>query len=526
MKKIVFLLVITFLGTTQSFGIIRYVTPTGSGTFDGTSWANAQSGNNLQATINASGTGDEVWVADGVYYTTSTSNRDISFSMKNEVTIYGSFSGTEALLSERDLSSGLGSILSGEIGGAGSADNAYKVISNSNLLNTAIIDGFIIEAANDNRSPTNAGNGLGGGIYNHGYGAGAICHPIIRNCLIRNNFASWGAGAFNNGYAGGNAEPTYINCIFYQNHAYIEAGGMDSYGVGGNASPTLFNCIFDSNTSATNVGAMYCWGGNTNGNANPILENCVFVNNSAQNGYCGAIISSNLDENGISSSGTSNVTLKNCILWNNSASGSAPQFYIRGSGASIVATHSNIDLTGQTSPHVISGAGTGNIHTDPLFLNINLGQGMDGNWMTQDDGLQLQNTSPCINSGNNSGVNTTDILLNSRIFNTTVDMGAYEFSSTSTFNLDAEKNLNSNIHLSPNPTKNLQNLIFTTGAASNMEITLYAINGQFIKSIFNGPLSAGQNNVLIDLTQELQGIYFLGLKTDNEYYIQKVIRTE
>jgi len=93
-----------------------------------------------------------------------TNNRTISFSMKNGVTIYGSFVGTETLVSQRILTNGLTSILSGEIGAAGIADNSYKVIYNEQLDNTAIIDGFIVRDGNDDRSPNSAGNGLAGGI--------------------------------------------------------------------------------------------------------------------------------------------------------------------------------------------------------------------------------------------------------------------------------------------------------------------------------------------------------------------------
>lgn len=406
----------------------RFVTPSGSGLMNGTSWANAFPGASLQAAINISAPGDEVWVAGGTYFPTATTNREISFSMRNGVSIYGSFAGTETQLSQRVWPGGLTSILSGEIGGAGIADNSYKVIYNQLLNNTAILDGFIIRDGNDNRSPTSAGNGLGGGVYNHGFNPGGFCHPVIRNCLFTQNTASWGGGAFNNGYNGGNTQPTYISCVFYQNHALIEAGGMDSYGVGGNASPTIFNSIFYDNTAATNVGAMYAWGGG-GGTSNPVLINCVFANNRALNGYGGAFIADNLDENGITSSGACTVTLQNCIVWNNTATGISPQFHTRGTGAQVVATYSNINLTGQNSPHIITGPGTGNLNADPMFTNIALGAGLDGNWMNFDDGLQLQNSSPCINTGNNTGVALTDILSNNRIISSIVDLGAYEFNT-------------------------------------------------------------------------------------------------
>jgi hypothetical protein len=204
---------------------------------------------------------------------------------------------------------------------------------------------------------------------------------------------------------------------------------MDSYGIGGNASPTIINSIFYGNTSATNVGAMYAWGGGTGGNYHPMLINCVFANNTATNGYGGAFIADNSDQTGGGSSGSCTVTLQNCVVWNNTATGAGQQFHIRGTGAQVIATYSDIDLAGQSAPHVISGLGTGNLNTPPQFIDILNALGIDNCWLTSDDGLQLQTTSPLINVGNSAGAPTVDILGVSHVGNP--DIGAYEYQSTS-----------------------------------------------------------------------------------------------
>lgn len=421
MKKTILLSVLLIAIAIQTYGTILYVTPLGAGALDGTSWANAFPGDLLQVAINASGVGDEVWVATGTYLTTPTANRAISFSMKNGVTIYGSFAGTESLLTQRVLTSGLTSTLSGEIGVVGIGDNSYHTVHNTGLNNTAIIDGFIIRDANDNR-PVSLTNGLGGGIFNQGSGPGGQCSPTIRNCVITNNQAVFGAGIFNDGYNGGNASPIITQCVIDNNLATDGGGGLDNFGVSGTASPIITNCVFYNNTAMDKAGAMFCWGG-TGGNANPVVLNTVFVNNVAVEG--GAVVSSRLNLGGGGSSGNSNPSFRNCIFWGNTASVTGPQFFNIG-GATFVATYSDINLTGQLSPHIVSGSATGNINTNPLFSNIAFGAGVDGNWITSDDGLQLQSSSPCINVGDNTGVPLTDILSNNRIVNSIVDMGTYE----------------------------------------------------------------------------------------------------
>jgi len=414
---------ISFFIYEHSYAVTRFVTQSGAGSRNGSSWSNALPDSLLQSAINSSTSGDEVWVASGTYRTTNTSNRNISFSMRNGVSIYGSFLGTETLLTQRIFQCGPGSILSGEIGAAGIFDNSYHVISNVNLNSSAVIDGFTIRDANDNR-PATMTNGLGGGIYNNGGFSSGLCSPTIRNCLIINNQAVFGAGIFNSGHSGGNSNPSIINCIIANNNALDGGGGIDNFGLGGNSSPSIINSIVYNNTANT-AGGMYCWGGNAGGNSNPIILNCAFINNRALSGNAGAIIADNSNSSGGGSSGTSNPVLKNTILWGNTASLTGPQFFIKGTGI-FTATYSDIDLTNQNFPHIISGSGTGNQNSNPMLVSISNGIGADNCWYTGDDGLRLSSSSPCINAGDNSGVTSLDIISNPRIITLTVDMGPYE----------------------------------------------------------------------------------------------------
>jgi len=86
---------------------------------DGTTWGSAF--NTLQDALDDASSGDQIWVAEGVYFpdegSSETNNeRSSTFLLISGVEIYGGFDGTEASLSERDISAHP-TILSGDIDG-------------------------------------------------------------------------------------------------------------------------------------------------------------------------------------------------------------------------------------------------------------------------------------------------------------------------------------------------------------------------------------------------------------------------
>uniref|UniRef100_UPI00301C6E3A beta strand repeat-containing protein n=1 Tax=Emticicia sp. 17c TaxID=3127704 RepID=UPI00301C6E3A len=353
-----------------------YVNKSNSSSGDGLSWATAY--NDLQTALIAATTNDTLWVAKGTYYpTTNATDRGASFTMKNDVAIYGGFSGNESRLSDRSIATNA-TILSGDIdqndGENNFTGNSYNVIINGNTTtNTAVLDGFIISGG--------YGSTHGGAVYNDGNDG--ICNPVFRNCIFRYNAASRG-GAVGNYANNGSASPTFTNCVFYENKAMF-------------------------NGALSNGGAMFCQDG-----ATATLTNCTFSKNNAL-GKGGAIASG-------TNSGSPKITLVNCIIWGNSASLSGNQIYNYASIYNLSNTIleggiSGISFLGNNMENNDNG---GNIYTDPLFTDAANGD------------FTLKPCSPGIDVGV-SGGNTpdTDILGNPRfdvtgVGTTTIDLGAYE----------------------------------------------------------------------------------------------------
>ena len=157
-----------------------------SGSNDGNSWENAFT--DLQSAINTATSGDEIWVAAGTY--TPGTTREDSFQLKDGVTIYGAFAGTEDSLDQRDIKTNV-TILSGDIGTTNdNSDNSHTVVKLSSN-STATLDGFTIQDGNNTRTDDNSDDG--GGVYNAG-------NLTLKNVVVRDNKAADdGGGIRNNG---------------------------------------------------------------------------------------------------------------------------------------------------------------------------------------------------------------------------------------------------------------------------------------------------------------------------------------
>jgi len=309
---------------------ILYVNDNAAGANDGTSWADAYT--DLQSALNSPCPGiTQIWVAEGTYKPTSGTDRTNSFVMKNGVEILGGFPNTgDPGLGDRNPDPATnGTVLSGDIGGAGNGDNSYHVIFNnfssgSPLTGTAVLDGFTVTGG---YASDVAPHCHGGGMYN------LYASPTVTNCIFFNNtarrsaatsFDSRGGGMYNSYSA-----PSVSYCTFSNNEARAVNSSGTSRGGGmfnEHATMTISHCTFSNNTTPNSDEDTY-GGGMCNLNMTIEITDCAFSGNAACFG--GGVYHE-----------ASAITVKNCTFSGNSldtypggVNGSG--MYISGSSGSV-----------------------------------------------------------------------------------------------------------------------------------------------------------------------------------------------
>ncbi len=78
----------------------------------------------------------------------------------------------------------------------------------------------------------------------------------------------------------------------------------------------------------------------------------------------------------------------------------------------------------------------------------------------------------------------------------------------------------------PNPTNKLADLVFNITESNNIVLSLYNMNGQLIKSIYQGQKPKGTYSYQIDLSNFSNGVYILTLQTNQRKYSQKIIKLD
>jgi len=357
-----------------------YVKFDATGTESGSSWTNAYAGEDgLQQALGNVGC-TSIWVAAGTYKP-GTSSTD-TFQLKNNVSIYGGFNGTETALNDRAIVQNE-TFLSGEIGNTSSvSDNSYHVVTGSGTDSTAVLNGFTIQGGYaDGGSPNNSG----GGIYiNSGT-------PSIQNVILEDNYAlGAGGGMYINNSNFGLTALSFLN-----NEAVTAGGGLYNL----SSDITLSNSTFWRNKSA-NGAAIF------NNGSSPTFNNLTIYEHPYGGSTTAAIHNTN----------STHLTMHNSIIWDtftgldvyvHTDSIATITYSVIEDGCPSQATCTNIITTEPTT-----------YNTSPRFHG--------GNMKVK----ALQSYSSAINAGDNATCASQDQRGFSRAGQGACDIGAYEFYPT------------------------------------------------------------------------------------------------
>jgi hypothetical protein len=428
-KSFVLLLVVLLLHTSAN-ATIWYVNINATGLNNGTSWANAYTDFNPGI-----GSNDTVWVANGVYKPTTTTDRSVSFQFQTRK-VFGGFVGNETSLNQRDYST-FQTVLSGDIGVPGdSTDNSYHVVRVSYAAG-GLIDGFKITGGNANSNVNYDGHG--GGIFLEF----PLYEVLLNNCLISGNTAITGAGlasaagflhinncTFRDNYASAQGGALGLinlaggcwlqGCSFYNNRT-----GGDGGAIAFKTGMKILQCIFSGNQATGSGGAMYSY--SLIGSPSVTMGNSLFVGNTAASSsalfmldsavssiyskieYC--TFSGNKSISGRAVSLNSGAILKNSIVWGNETGGAEQINLVNGR------SHNIIENSTSTA---------NNTYTfDPQFVNPGLAANAPFN--ATDYNYWLSSGSPAIDTGTTAVTNYShDLDGTARILGLQPDLGCYE----------------------------------------------------------------------------------------------------
>jgi len=436
MKKLILLFAVTCLSL-SSFSITTiYVKSDGSGTADGLSWANAVTLDQGRTLANYYNT-LAIPVANQIWMKAGTYNLTAAFLINIPLTIYGGFAGAEANLTDRNW------VINQTIL---NQTAALQVIW-SNVEKDVLLDGLILQGGNP------PGNGACGQI---------TSGTTLRNCIIRNNKAvtvAKFAVFLTNVPAGATKKITLDNCLIVNNETAV--------------SPSVFNIVTTSQVDITNTTIANNFSQATNAtgaviaitNGAPIVN---MYNNIIYNNKTGSATAQSVT--------TTTMTTGAKVVYNNAWDVAT---------ANTTATAGNIVLAYSPFVSATGFVGAANASTQ-LLTDINAAN------------FKLATGSTCINTGNNTyATATTDLAGDTRIQNTTVDMGAYEFSTTAGISYQTIEN----------PIRAFNNQLVVPDHFINRTLSIYNIQGQLVQVIKKATTLNSLNT---------KGI--LLLKVDNETY--------
>jgi hypothetical protein len=383
----------------------------------------------IQAAINAATNGQTVLVSAGTY------RENINFlgkaitvtSASGPATtiIDGSSNGTVVTF---DTNESISSVLNGFTIQNGSASfigsgvyisNSSPTITNNKIINNTGCEGIGIGVQSgspviqgnliDHNTVTTCSGGDGAGILL----GGSAAAQILNNTITNNSTSSgWGGGIWMNGAGTPTIRGNFIsgNSVSGISPAAVGAG----IGMVNDSDPLIIENVIVGNTADSGAGVSALVPSGAQG---PTLINNTIANNTARQSTGSAILMNGFDSQSVLVNNIAAAPSGQEAVTCDSTYGAASPYFAYNDAYSggQQAWGGSCDFTSHP----------GNISTDPLFANLTVSN------------FHLLPTSPAIDTGFNGAPDlpTTDFDGNNRIFNATVDMGAYEYSGLTTYTL-------------------------------------------------------------------------------------------
>jgi len=477
----------------------------------------------IQAGTDSAAVGDTVLVACGIYYeyergdaecVTIDAQRD--FNNPGHVLICDGDSTTYIM--------GL-TLMNGHVPhyGGGLSCSGNVVISNCDIVgNYAEMAGGGVSCVN---SPSFTDCGFYGNMTDGSGGGLAGGNPVLTRCHFSGNTSANGsAGAlvagnlknindctFVRNYAhlvGGAIEGdnlTFKKCIFVDNYAIHYGGAIHCLNI------ELDSCTFyDNECDISYGGAMYIYGGVSK------ISNCTFYNNGAPDG---GVIYSDGDSTIIENSTfSSNSVIENGIIYCRDSS-----FILKNSIIAFSTKGEAIFCEGLTDVSLTCCDIYGNEDGD--WVGCIAGQyGINGNFSTdplfcQPDSLDFHLAA------------LSDCLPENNWFNCGVLIGAIGLGCDALVGVNDENKKNEHLYLMqnhPNPFNPTTTISFSLPERNKATLSVFNLEGKLVKTLVNGVLEAGQNQIAWDGTnssgnQVASGVYFYSLKAGNSTLTKKMV---
>ena len=329
-------------------GRIRYVMEQAQGTGDGSSWANASG--DLQKMIdeladnNPQNQAGEVWVAAGTYAPQSQlisgTAYSASFRMRDGISVYGGFAGTETTKQERKKGTMPWDFTNETILEAAYYDHANLQLNNNKWTLTSDSRHVVWFAPMANEAAFSRVTTLDGVTIRGGYAQGGTGLDDFKT--------DRGAGVYMDG-----ANAYLTNCIVKENYATGNGGGV--YLKDGRVQTSL---IYNNNADADG-GAVYV------DNRGLVLRS-MLANNSAHNG-AGAYLH---NEEETLNDHPEYLILSTCVVSNNTMSGNGAIYCDKG-GVLMQNTITNNNCVTATDATDSKASQTGGIYIDEYALVLN-----------------------------------------------------------------------------------------------------------------------------------------------------------